>query len=117
MAVTSFGLNSIGDIYINSAGLLDVESGQTAVMDACQNVSQFRLGEAVLQTGMGLPMMETIFSGIPNPVAYENALRTNLEAVPGVVQVTVINLKATGNTFSYSATIETAYGQTFTLNG
>ena len=115
---TSFGVNiTANDIYLGADGNLVVNTGQLAVESACQNVSQFRLGEAVLQTGMGLPMMQTIFSGTPNPAAYENALRTNLEAVDGVVQVTVINLNATGNTFSYTATIESAYGQTFQLNG
>lgn len=94
-----------------------MDTGQSAVEDACSNVSKMRLGEAVLQTGLGLPMFEALFNGIPNPAIYENALRVALENVDGVVSVNVIELSQVNHSFNYSATIETEFGNTFTLNG
>lgn len=113
----TFATNANNDIFINDSGLLQVDNGQMAVEDACATASKVRLGECVLQTGIGMPMFQAIFAGIPNPAVYENALRTTLEAVQGVISVTVIALTAQKNTFSYAATIKSEYGKEFTLNG
>lgn len=113
----SIGINASNDMFIGADGNLVIRTGELAVEDACKNASQMRLGEAVLQTGLGLPMFESIFNGIPKPAIYENALRQTLEAVDGVIKVTVLEIIARKNTFAYTATIESVYGKTFTMNG
>lgn len=113
----TFGSNPVNDIYIGAGGNLVIDRGQKAVEDACATASKTRLGECILQTGVGLPMFQAIFNGVPLPAVYENALRNTLAAVDGVSKVTVLDLVAAKNTFSYIATIETIYGQTFNMNG
>ena len=113
----TFGTNAINDIYTGSNGNLVVDTGQQAVEDACATISKMRLGEALFQTQLGLPMFQAIFNGVPNIATYENALRTTLAGVEGVAKVTVLQLSPVKNTFAYSATIESIYGKTFTMNG
>jgi len=108
---------SDNDLYIGADGNLAIATGQLAVEDACKTISQMRLGEAVLQTSLGMPMFQAIFTGVPMPAVYENALRTTLAGVEGVDKVTVVNPTLANNTFSYTVEIESVYGQTFLLNG
>lgn len=114
---TTFGTNASNDLYIAGDGNMVVDTGQQAVEDACATASKMRLGEGVLQTTAGMPIFQALFNGVPNPALYENALRTNLQAISGVANVTVIALVPEKNTFSYTAVIESIYGKEFILNG
>lgn len=106
----SFGLNANNDIYLNSSGNIQIDSGVQAVEDACKNVSLAQLGEEVLTTTQGMPTFQTIWNGTPNVAIYESYLRAALEGVEGVVSVTALTYTVKDNVFSYQATIETIYG-------
>ena len=112
----SFGLNSSNDIYINAAGNLQIDTGINAVEDACKNVSLLQLGEAILQTTLGMPTFQTVWNGTPNIAIYENYLRQALQSVDGVVAINSLTSNVSKNVYSYSATIETLYGSLY-LNG
>ena len=109
----SLGMNAAGDIYINAAGSLQIDTGPQAVTDACKNVSLMQLGEAIYQTNLGMPTFQTVFNGTPNVAIYEAYLRTALENVEGVVNVTSLMATVDHNVFSYQAQIETIYGNLF----
>lgn len=115
--VKTFGTNLDNDIYIGRDGNLSVLTGVDAVVAACRSVSLAQLGEEVLTQKNGIPNFETIWIGSPNYLLFQNYLRQNLLAVPGVLEVESIQISTTGNTLKYTATIKTIYGTGELSNG
>lgn len=115
--VQTFGTDSNNDIYIGRDGNLVVDTGLAAVMQACRNVSLAQLGEEVLTTKNGIPNFQTVWTEPTNYALFQNYLRQNLLAVPGVLEVTDIQITPDGHTLKYTATIRTIYGTTELTNG
>lgn len=115
----SLAVDSNNDLYLDNNGNIAIVTGLTAVMQSCQQAAQTLLGEMVLQTNQGIPYFQVVFTGVPNVAQFEAALRTAFLAVPGVTQVASIDIIQTGdpdsaepfNALSYTATIDTIYGQ------
>ena len=63
----SLGLNSSNDLYLNSSGNLQVDTGLQALIDVCLNVSRALLGEMVLTINNGLPYFQAVFTGNAKP--------------------------------------------------
>lgn len=112
----TLGTNSDNDIYVGSNGNLIIDRGQQAVLDACATAAKLQLGEAVLETGLGLPNFQTVWVGAPNIAIFENYLRRALLNVQGVTAVKNLTTSVVNNTLSYTAVIETIFGRAF-LNG
>lgn len=112
----TFATNSNNDIYINSSGLLQIDTGINAVEDACATATKMQLGEAVLQTTLGIPNFQNVWNGVPNLAIWENYLRSTIASVNGVNNIVSLSIKKQQNTLSYVATIETIYGTAY-LNG
>ena len=115
--VQTFGTNGNNDIYIGREGNLVVLSGVEAVAAACRNVSLAQLGEEVLTVKNGIPNFETVWVGSPNYLLFQNYLRQNLLAVPGVLEVESLTISTENNVLSYTATLKTIYGTTELTNG
>lgn len=115
--VQSFGTNSDNDIYLGRDGNLVVLSGLDAVIAACKAVSLAQLGEEVLTVKNGIPNFETIWVGSPNYLLFQNYLRQNLTAVPGVLEVQNIQISTVNNVLTYTATIKTTFGTAELANG
>ena len=113
---TTLGTNSSGDIYLDATGNIALLSGLPAVTAACKTASLLQVLEAIYQINLGQPTFGTVFTGIPNVAIYESYLRKTLMGVPGVVSVASITAKIQNNVFSYTAKIESVFGQLF-LNG
>ena len=118
----TLGTNTNNDIYIGLNGNLVMLQGQSAVGAGCQSVSRASLGEEVLSITSGLPFFQAVFVGVPNLQAFNNALLVALQGVDGVVSVTNLTSKVTKDqkgksVLTYTATIETQYGLTFTTTG
>lgn len=109
--VQSFGQNAVGDIYINSSGLLQVDTGVQAIEDACATATRSQLGEMVFATESGIPNFQTLWVGIPNLALWKSAILNTLQGVEGVTGVNSLNLTVSGNTVSYVAQITTIYSE------
>ena len=114
--VKTLGTNSNHDIYIQPNGNLAFLSGQEAVEGACATASKLQLGEAVLQTTLGIPNFQAVWIGTPNIKVFESYLRNTLLSVEGVVSVVSLRAAYADNVLSYTAEIESQYGTLF-LNG
>jgi hypothetical protein len=106
----SFGFNSSNDIYLNSSGNLQVDTGLQALIDVCLNVSRALLGEMVLTINNGLPYFQAVFTGNPNLAIFQAYLISALNNIDGVNSVQNVNLSLNANVLSFTATIDTIYG-------
>ncbi len=114
---TTFGTTADGnDLYLGNNGNIVVLSGQDAVKAACETATKAQLGEMVLATGLGIPNFQAVWVGSPNLARFENALRTTISNVIGVLEVTALTISTANNTLSYQATISTEFGKV-DLNG
>ena len=115
------------DLYLDQAGNLALLTGQAAVEAACATAAKAQLGEMCLQTQAGIPNFETVFVGVPNLPIFRSYLRKTLLGVDGVNDVTALTVnvvqvlnETTGlneSVLTYEATIESIYGEEFTLHG
>lgn len=115
--VQSLLTDQSNDIFLLPSGNLALANGQNAVGAACQNVSKLQLGEAVLQTGLGIPNFQAVWVGTPNIAAFQQYLRKALSNIPGVVKVVSLTTKVANNALSFVANIESVFGNTVTLSG
>lgn len=98
------------DLYLDSSGNIALLSGLPAVVCACKTASQTQLGECVLETSVGLPNFQALWTGAPNVPLWESYLRNTLNNVSGVQQVKNIAIQQNKSVLSYQATIQTQYG-------
>jgi hypothetical protein len=112
----TLGTDENNDLYLNVEDNVTVLAGLAAVMAACETASKAQLGEMVLMTGLGIPNFQTVWVGSPNYSLFSSYLRRTLLSVPGVIDVTNLELRALNNVLSYTATIKTEFG-TAGING
>lgn len=113
---TTLGTNENNDIYLGLDGNIVVLSGLQAVLGACATAAKSILGEQVLSINAGLPDFQTIWVGVPNTAIFKSYLRRALTNIPGVDEVGEISVTVQNNVLSYTATIQTEFGQG-TING
>jgi hypothetical protein len=90
-------LTAGGDLLIQANDLV-LNSGQTALeQDLASRLRTVR-GEWFLDTSVGLPYFEDVFVKKPNLNAFRTELRAAIEATPGVVEVTALDLKLDNST-------------------
>lgn len=106
----TFATNTNNDIFLASNGNLSILIGLQAVIAACATASKAQLGEMILATKNGIPNFQTIWIGTPNYAIFSAYLRNTLESVEGVLQVTDIQMSSKNNILSYTATIQTIFG-------
>lgn len=107
--------NGNNDIYLDAQGNLAMASREAAVAQACENVSRASLGEEIFSINNGIPFFQAVFIGTPQIPTFETYLRRALLSVPGVIEIVRLTTTISNNTLSYSAVIETAFGETVTL--
>lgn len=112
----TLGTNANNDIYRGANGNIVMLSGQDAVMGACSTASKAQLGEMVLATAAGLPNFQAVWVGVPKLTIWKQYLLKTLLNVGGVRAVTDISATAVDGILSYTAIIESDYGEV-ALNG
>lgn len=116
--VQTFAGNENNDIYIGDDGNLAVLHNEEAVLDACATAVKAQKGEMIYKINSGMPNFQTIWSGHPNLLQFQAALRTVLLAVSGVVDIVSVESSIENNELSYSVKIQTIYSnQVRTING
>lgn len=115
MTVT-FGVNEQNDIFINSSGNLDIQTGIEATAQACAQISKAQLGEIIYAAQEGIPNFQTIWNGVSNIVQWEAALRAALLSIEGVQNILNLTTSLQNNVLSYTAEILTIYGTTIVTN-
>lgn len=108
----ALGLNANNDLYVTPNGTLAIVTGIAAVAQTCLTATKAQMGEMVLNTTSGIPNFQDVWNGVPNLAQWQAALQNTLQNVPGVVKVVSVTTGASGSTLSYTAVIETIYGQT-----
>lgn len=113
---TTLGTNANNDIFLDPQENITLLTGQAACLAACATAAKAQLGEMVLAINQGIPNFQAIWTGVPNLAIWQAYLRRTLEGVDGVIAVTELTTQQIGNTFTYTATIETEFGE-IALNG
>ncbi len=113
---STFGLNETNDIYLGADGNIVLLSGIEAIAAACETISKSQLGEMVLTTTQGIPNFTTVWVGSPNLGLWQSYLRSSLENVDGVLQVSNLSLAVKDGILSYEAIIKTPFGLTQITN-
>jgi hypothetical protein len=98
------------DLFLDVSGNIVVLSGLPAVEQCCATASKLQLGEAVLETGLGIPNFESIWIGSPNYSLWQSFLITALNNVIGVNSVESVVTNTENGILSYTATIASEFG-------
>ena len=101
---------------MNNAKNIAVLTGLPAVSAACETATKAQLGEMVLATSQGIPNFQTIWVGSPNYSLFVSYLRNTLAGIPGVLEVSALDVSVAKNVLSYTASIKTQFG-TGVING
>ncbi|MDE2100246.1 MAG: hypothetical protein KGL39_23550 [Patescibacteria group bacterium] len=109
---STLSLNSNNDLYLDSAGNLQLLTGIDAVAAVCNTAAQTQLGECVLATGQGLPNFQSLWVGVPDYQIWQSYLENTLLEVPGVSGIQSITLTKTAGVLNYIANINSIYGST-----
>lgn len=106
-------VNDQNDLYIGPDGNLALVFDIEAVKQACEHAVKAILNEMIYNSNNGVPYFETIWrlGGSPNLSQYEAAVRATILAVDGVTGIQELDISINNNQLSYSATINTIYGQ------
>ena len=107
----AIGVNANNDIFIGGDGNIVIVSDLQAVLESCAHAVKAQYGEMILDIDQGVPNFETVWKNSANVPQYSSFIRRTLEAVPGVIEVTDLQVTATDNVLRYVATIKTVYGE------
>lgn len=107
----TIAIDTNGAMYL-TAGSITMLTGADAVGQDCVTAMRTSRGELQYAMQQGMPYRQTAFNRY-NPKAFEAAARRVIGGVHDVVQITEFTVTLTGNVLFYTATIETAFGQTF----
>lgn len=109
--VQTLGTSASNDLYLSPTGNLVVLSGLQAVLAACATVAKSQLKEMVLAQNAGIPNFQTVWTGVPNLAIWKQYLRSALENVPGVIQVTSLTASVSQGIVSYTVRISSEFGE------
>lgn len=112
----TLAVDANNDLFLTPAGLLATANAAEAVAQVSAQAARTLLGEMVLAVNEGLPFFDTIWTGAPDVVRFEAALRRRLLAVPGVTGIVSLSSTLLGDRYTYLATLRSIYGPV-TLNG
>lgn len=112
----SLATDENNDIYLDEFGNLATVSGVSAVAQVCRNTVLTTYGELIYDIDSGIPYFETVFSDPPNIDLFQNAVVRALEDVEGVISVSAFEYTISGDILSYTAVIQTIYGE-IKING
>lgn len=97
------------DIFLDSNNNLAMVLDKNAVRQDCLLASQMLLGEFPFDTTRGVTYMEDLFQQ-KNPYLFEQSLKSNIQAVPNVTEVTNLKIVQVSDVLEYEVTIQSAYG-------
>ena len=106
----TLSVNAKNDIFLDKAGNLSISYDLQATLQDCQQVAKLQLGEAVLNTNLGVPYFQTIWVGVPNIQQWTSSLRAAFLSVAGVVEVVSLITSQVDDVLQYNAIIRTIYG-------
>lgn len=112
----TIAINSNNDIYLDSSGNLAIKTDIEALGDILVNKSQTNQGELLYNSESGIDFFNTVFSSPAYPDLFQNQLLNQLENTEGVERISNYQAKQENNTYSYTANIQTQYGEVI-LNG
>ena len=115
-SLRAFTVDKNNDLTLSPNGNLGLSEGLQAVLFSCEQVAKAQLNEMVLATDKGMPNFQTVWVGAPNIRQFEAYLISRLQSVQDVTRVTSLQATVSGGVLSYTASIQTIYGEG-TING
>lgn len=106
----TFSTNSKNDLYLGTDRNLVITTDILAVRDACANAAKTQLGEMYLYSNQGIPNFTAVWSGTPNLLQFEFALRKTILSVADVSEITNLTIVINKDVLNYTANILTIYG-------
>lgn len=116
--MTGIALDETNDIYIDSNGNLvlckDIEAVKTAV--SCATKTNY--GEVILNTNLGIPYFETIFTAHPDIELWKSYMKETILRIPKVLGIIAFKtyIDYQKSLLRYAVVINTEYG-TEEING
>ena len=106
----TLSVNSNNDIHISNGSIVMSDGLRALAYTAEQNVKTL-LGELVFDTTAGVDYFGVAWNGKPNVTQLENYIRTQILNTDGVTNIQSLTVFAQSDNFSYTAVIETIYGE------
>lgn len=115
--MTGIALNENNDIYTESGNIAlcrDIEAVKTAV--SCATKTNY--GEVILNTNLGIPYFETIFTAHPDIELWKSYMKEAILSIPKVIGITAFKtyIDYQKSLLKYTVVINTEYG-TEEING
>lgn len=116
--MTGIALDETNDIYLDSDGNLalcrDIEAVKTSV--ACETKTNY--GEVILNTNLGIPYFETIFTAHPDIELWKSYMKETILRIPKVLGIIAFKtyIDYQKSLLKYTVVINTEYG-TEEING
>lgn len=107
----TFSTDDKNDLFIGLDGRLSVSKEINAVMAACETAAQAQLGEMIFAIDRGVPNFQTIWQSSRNIAQFEAYFRRSILSVDGVKSIKEFSSSVDGGVISYTAVIETIYGE------
>lgn len=105
----SLAVNDSYDLFLDTQRNLAIVTDKECVKQDCLLASQMFSGEFPYDTTRGVQYFETLFNA-KNPYAFEASLRSELEQVPNVTNITSFRMLQITDVLQYEASIETTFG-------
>lgn len=116
--MTGIDLNENNDIYVDSNGNLALCRDIEAVKIAVSCATKTNYGEIVLNTTLGVPYFETIFTAHPDIELWKSYMKEAIMSIPKVLGITAFKtyIDYQKSLLKYAVVINTEYGEA-KLNG
>lgn len=108
--------NENNDIFLDSKGNLALKTEIEAIGNVSVNAVKTLRGEMSLDTTIGVPYFDTIFSTPPEIELFQAYVTDTLNRLDGVNRLTAYTYEQNNGFYSYKAKLDTIYGEVI-ING
>ncbi|URG13023.1 hypothetical protein B2_30 [Stenotrophomonas phage B2] len=99
------------DFYLDKSGNFPLLSDKNALEQTSRNYAATVYAEMIHQFDLGVPYDRTVFERFPNIPTFEVGLRRRLLELPNVASVVRLEVDFIGDVLSYSAILDTDFGE------
>ncbi len=109
--MTGIALDDNQDIFLDSEGNLALCKDIEAVKTAVDCATKTNYGEIVLNTRLGIPFFETIFTAHPDIELWKSYMKEAILRVPKVIGIIAFKTYIEKSLLKYAVVINTEYGE------
>jgi len=105
-----FAVNENRDIFATEGGRLALVTGLDAIVQYAGHVVRAQLGEMIYAQNRGVNTLQSLFSGSPNVLSFENSVRNQIRRIPEVIAIESFDITIANNEANYNIVIRTTFG-------